>query len=140
MRVRMMRHDDLVDLLGALVAEIGAAEHQQRRDRRGQEVAERQGGGQQDQELVAQRSHRDLADDRQFALGGEADHIARRDGGIVDDDAGGLRPRLGGLAGDIVKRGCRDLGDRRDVVEQGDQSDAHGYSLLKSPWSESDRG
>ena len=125
MRVRMMRHDGFEHLFHALVAEIGAAEHQQRRDRPGQEVAERQRGGQQDQELVAKRSRRDLADDRQFALGGESDHVAWRDRGIVDDDAGRLDPRLGGLADHIVKRSRRHLCDRRDIVEKGDQSDAH---------------
>ena len=68
-----------------------------------------------------------LRDDRQFAVGGEADHVARRDRRVVDHDAGGLGAGLGGLARDVVERGRRHLGERGDVVEKGDQSDSHGY-------------
>ena len=125
MLVRMMRQDGFEQFFHALVAEVGSAEHQQRRDRGGQEVAERKCYGKQDQELVAQRSRRDLAHDRQFALGREPDHVTRRDRGIVDHHAGRLYPRLGGLADHIVKRGRCHFCDRRDIVEKGDQSDAH---------------
>ena len=125
MLVCMMGHDGFVQFFNAFVAEIGPAKHQKRGDCRGQEVAERQRSGKQDQELVAKRSRRDLAHDRQFALGRESDHVTWRDRGIVDDDAGRLYPRLGGLADHIVKGSRCHLCDRRDIVEKGDQSDAH---------------
>ena len=101
----------LVDLLGALVAEIGAAEHQQRRDRPGREEAEQQRGRQQEEELVLQRAAARSADDRQLAVGGEADDVARRHRGVVDHDAGGLGAGLRRLAGHVVERGRRDLGE-----------------------------
>ena len=58
-----------------------------------------------------------MLDDRQFAFGREADHVARCDGGIVDHDTGGLGPRLGGLADDVIEGRGRDLGESGDVVE-----------------------
>ena len=114
--MRLMRDHDLEDFLHALVTKIGAAEHQQRRDRPGHEVAEDQRGRQQDQQLVAERPPRDLGDDRQLALGGEPDHVTRRDRGVVDDHAGRLYARLGGLAGDVVQRCRRHAGERRNSV------------------------
>ena len=48
-----MWHDSFEHFFRAFVAEIGAANHEKRRDRRGKEVAKGQGNRQQDQELVA---------------------------------------------------------------------------------------
>ena len=48
-----MWHDGFEDFFHAFVAEIGAANHEKRRDRPGEEVAKGQGNGQQDQKLVA---------------------------------------------------------------------------------------
>ncbi len=62
--VRPMGPQRLEHLLGALVAEIGAADHQQRRDRPGREEAEDQRRRQQVEELVLERPEGDLADDR----------------------------------------------------------------------------
>ena len=121
----MMGQHGFEQFFHPFITEVGAAKHQQRRDHRGQEVAQGQGCGKQDQELVAQRSRRDLAHDRQLAFGGEADHIARRDRGVIDHDTRRLGSRLDGLARDIVKGSRRHFCDRRDIVEQGDQSDAH---------------
>ena len=79
--------DLLPDLLGALVAEVGAADHEDRGQQPRQELAEQQGRREDDEQLVAQRADGDPLDDRQLAVGGEALHVARRDGGVVDDDA-----------------------------------------------------
>ena len=49
------------DLLRALVAEVGAAEHEDRGEQERQELAEQQDRRQDDQQLVAQRAHGDLA-------------------------------------------------------------------------------
>jgi hypothetical protein len=97
---------------------------------RREEVAEPHRGGQQDQQLVAKRPRRDLGDDRQFALGGKPDHVARCHGGVVDHHAGRLGAGLGGLACDVVKRRRGHVGNGRNIVEQGNQSDAHGIVLL----------
>jgi hypothetical protein len=118
--------DRLDHLLGRLETEVGTAQHQQRRHRPGREGAEQQGARQQDQELVAQGAHRDLPDDRQLAVRGEADGVAGRDGGVVDHHAGGLGARLAGRAGDVVQRGRRQLGDAGDVVEQCGETRGHG--------------
>ena len=48
-----MRHDGFEHFFRALVAEIDAANHEKRHDHPGKEVAEGQGNGQQNQELVA---------------------------------------------------------------------------------------
>ena len=75
--------------------------------------------------LLRSEPDRDAPDDRQLAVGGEPLHVARRDGGVVDHHAGGLgaRPARGGA--DVVDRGGRELGQRGDVVEQGDESTSH---------------
>ena len=70
-----------------------------------------------------------LAHDRQFAFGGESDHVARRDGGIVDHDAGSLRACLRGLAWDVIEGRGGHFGNRRNVIEKGEQADAHGGYL-----------
>ena len=52
---------------GALEAQIGAADHQQGRNRPGRECRQKQRDGQQDHQLVEQRSARDLHHDGHFA-------------------------------------------------------------------------
>ena len=106
MLMRLMRHDGFKHFFHAFVAEIGAADHEKRCDRPGQKIAERQRNRQQDQQLVAKRSRRNLADHRQFAFGGKSDHVTRGDRGIVDHDARRLRPRFRSLARDIVEVSC----------------------------------
>jgi len=118
MHVSLMREQRLEHLLGAFVAQIGSAQHQQRRDQPGREKTQRQCGRQQDQQLVAHRACGNPAHNGQFAIGGKAGDIVRRHGRIVDHRAGSLQPRLGGLPGNIVDRGRRHLGERRHIVQQ----------------------
>jgi hypothetical protein len=134
-RVRLVREQGLVDLLGALVTEVGTTQHEERRDRPGGESAERERARQQEQELVAQRPEGDPADDRQFTLGREAHDIARCDRGIVDDHARGLRAGLGGLSGDVVEGRRGGLRERRDIVQQGNQSDAHKSASSRNSYA-----
>src|SRR4051812_41072653 len=129
----MMRHHGLEHLLGTLVAEKGAAQHEQRRDCGGKEITKQQSDGQQDQQFVAERPNRNLAYDRQFAFRGKTDHVIRRDGCVIDYHASRLCSRLGRLARDIVERGCRHLCDRCDIVEKTNQSDTHQPSSFGLP-------
>jgi hypothetical protein len=69
---------------------------------------------------------------RQFALSVEPDHVSRSNGCIIDDDTCRLNPCLGGLGHYIVKGGCCDLCNPRDIVEKSDQSDAQGVFALCS--------
>src|SRR6185503_17364651 len=119
----------LDDLLGRLEGEIGAADHQQRRDQERGEGGQQQRCRKQDQQLVAERPDRDLADNRKLALGGEADDVAWRDGSVVDHDACRLGGRFSRGTGDVIERRCGELGDGRDIVEQGDQSGRHGSGV-----------
>ena len=118
------------NLLGALVAEIGRAEHQDRRQQPRHELTEQQGGGQDEQQLVAQGSDRDPLDDRQLALGGDAVHVLRRHRGVVDDDPGGLGGRAAGGGADVVDRRGREPGQSRNVVEKPEQTCAHRVSVI----------
>ena len=119
-------------LLGALVAEVGGAEHQDRRQQPRQELTEQQRGGQDEQQLVAQRADRDPLDHRQFAVGGDAVHVLRRHRGVVDDDAGGLGGRAAGGGADVVDRRGRQPGQRRDVVEKTEQTCTHRVPVMTS--------
>ena len=96
------------DLLGRFEGEIGAADHQKRDDQDEIEAVlqpdQQQGGREQEQQFVLQRPCGNLADDRQLALRCQADHVARRDRRIVDDDAGRLGAGFAGRARDIVER------------------------------------
>jgi hypothetical protein len=58
--------------------------------------------------------------------GRQAGHVARGDGGVVDDHARRLGARLAGGHADIVEAGGGQLGDAGDVVEQGYKSGRHG--------------
>ena len=143
-RVRsVMRHENVDDLLGTLETQIGAADHQKRRDRPGRESGQQQRRRQQDDQFIAQRAPGDLPDDRQFARRRKAVEVFRRDCRVVDESARRLGAGLDRLSDDIVDRGRRDLGDRRNVVEKG-QKTAHmlfsislrdGAPLTSSDWS-----
>jgi hypothetical protein len=68
----------------------------------------------------------DAGDDGQFALGGEADDVARGNGGVVDHHARGFGAGLDGLGGDVVEGGGGGLGDGGDIVEEREKAGAHG--------------
>ena len=106
-------------LLGALEAQIGGSEHEQWRDRPGQQSAQRQSRGEQDEQLVLQRPLGDPGDDRKLAIGGETGDVARSHRGIVDHHACRLGAGAAGRGADIVDRRGGELGDDGDVVEQG---------------------
>ena len=125
LRVRGVRADQLPELLRALVAEVGAADHQDRREQPRQQLAEQQRGGQDQQQLVAQRADRDPLDHRQLALGPEPLDVARRDRGVVDDHAGGLHARPARAGGDVVDRGGGEAREGHDVVEERGETRAH---------------
>src|SRR3546814_18865893 len=73
-------------LLRPFEAEIGAAHHQQRRDRPLRERREQQQRRQEQAQLVKQRPLGDAPDDRQLAIRGQTGEVARRDRRIVEDD------------------------------------------------------
>ena len=118
------------NLLGALVAEIGRADHQDRRQQPRHELTEQQRGGQDEHQLVAQGSDRDPLDDRQLALGGDAVHVLRRHRGVVDDDSGRLGGRASGGGADVVDRCGREPGQSGNVVEEPEQTSAHRVSVM----------
>ena len=117
--------EPLPDLLGALEAQVCASDHEQRGQRPGEELAEQHRRREDEEDLVPQRAERDPLDDRQLTVGGEAVDVPRRDRRVVDDDAGGLRARPCGCGADVVDRGGGELGQRSDVVEEGDEAAAH---------------
>jgi hypothetical protein len=122
----MVARKSMRDFLGAFEAEIGAADHQDRSDRPGQEGGEEKRRGQQEEQLVLEAAAGDAPDDRQLALRFEPGDIAGGDGRIVDDDARCLAARLAGGGTDIVEAGGRQFGEAGDVVEQGYKSGWHG--------------
>jgi hypothetical protein len=101
----------------SLVAEVGAAEHEDRGQRPRGELAEDQGHGEDDQQLVAQRALGDAGDDAELALGLDALHVARGDRGVVDDDAHRLGAGPSGRAGHVVHRCGGEPREGGDVVE-----------------------
>ena len=115
----------LQQLFRRFIAQECAAQHEERGQQPGRDRADQQRSGQQEEQLVAQRSLGDFPDDRQFAVGGEAHDIARGDGGIVDDHARGLGARLARGGGDIVQRGRGQLNNARHIIEQRDQTRRH---------------
>jgi hypothetical protein len=116
-------------LLRTLVAQVGTAEHEDRREQERQELTEQQDRGQDDQQLVAQRSDGDAPDDRQLAVRCQAVHVLRRDRGVVDDDPRRLHTRPAGGRPDVVDRGGRGARQHPDVVEQRYESTRHGTSF-----------
>ncbi len=76
--------------------------------------------------LLRSEPDRDLADDRELAVGGDAVDVLRRDRGVVDHDARGLGAGAARGRTDVVDRRGRHPGQRGDVVEQPEQPGAHG--------------
>ena len=124
----------VMDLLGTLEAEVGAAEHQDDLDEHRHELAEHQRCRQDEQDLVLERSLRDPLDDRQLPLGGQAMHVRGRDGGVVDDDTRRLHAGPTGGGADVVDRRRSQLRQRRHIVQQADETTSHDIS---STWAES---
>jgi hypothetical protein len=123
--VRVVRADHLPQLLGALVAQVDPADHQDRREQPRQQLAQQERDGQDQEELVAQRADRDPLDHREIALGPEPLDVARGDRGVVDDHAGGLHARPARTRGDVVDRGRGRPGEHRDVVEERSETGTH---------------
>jgi hypothetical protein len=113
-------------LLDAFEAQVKAAEHEQRRHRRGQETADREGRRHEDQ-LVLQRTDGDRPDHRQFALGSYAGHLLGVEREIVTEDAGGLLGGDLGHQGDVVE-------DRGDVIDQGKQAGSGHRGFPSFAW------
>ena len=112
----------LQDLLPALEAQVGTTENecdrQEHRRHRSQQQADRQD----EEKLVAKRAQRDLLDDRQLAIRGDACDVLGRGGHVVN---GGRRYLRGGLDGDrgrVVNSGQRQLGERGNVVEESEEA------------------
>src|SRR5690606_19531044 len=103
-----------VDLLRTLVAEEQAAGDEQVGQRLRQELTQDHRDRQDDQQFVADRAERDLADDGQFAIRGEPVDVAGGDGGVVDDDARRLDAGLARRRADIVDRRRRRFREQRD--------------------------
>ena len=102
------------DLLEALEAQVGAAEHQQRDHRPGREGADQQGGGNEDR-LVPQRALGHRPDHRQFAVGVDPGDLLGVQRQVVAENAGGL------LRGDLGHQ--RDVVEHRgDIVEEGEEA------------------
>jgi hypothetical protein len=116
------------DLVGALVGEEAAAEHEDDLDDLRRDRAEQQRHREDDEDLVAQRSEGDLLDDRQLALRREPTDVGRRDRGVVDHDARRLHARPARGEGHVVDGGRGQLGQRRHVIEQSDQTASHPSS------------
>ncbi len=113
------------DLVRALVAEVGRAEHEDRGDRPRQELAEQQRRREDHQQLVAQGARGDAPDDRHLAVGGDAVDVLRGDGRVVDHHAGGLDARATRGRADVVDRRRGQPGQRGDVVEEPEETCAH---------------
>ncbi len=121
--------DHAPHLVGAFVGEERAAEHEDDRQQVWEELAQQQGSREDEQQLVADRADRDLLHDRQLAVRGDAVDVLRRDRRVVDDHARGLGGRAARGRADVVDRCRRQLRDRRDVVEQAEQTRTHGVTL-----------
>lgn len=113
------------DLLGTLIAEVGATQHEDERDGSRKEGTDGQQCRQNDQQLVPERSPEDLLDHREFTGRVRTGYVLRGDGGVVNHYAGGLCPGLGGAGSDVVHGGGRYAGNGCDVVQQGDKAAAH---------------
>ena len=119
-------------LFRALETQIGPAQHQKRRHRQRQEPGQEHQPRQEHDQLVLERALGDAPDDRQLAVGLEPRDISWRHGGVVDHHARRLGPGLGRRRRNVVNRGRRHLGNRRDIVQQRQQS-AHPQVLFGQP-------
>ena len=131
--------DPAPDLLRTLVAEVAAADHQDRGEQPRQELAEQQRRGEDEQQLVADRADRDPPDHRQLAVRGDTVDVLRRHRGVVDDDARGLRGRPARGSADVVDGGRRQPRERGDVVEQREQASSHARRLSATAIGQSSR-
>ena len=127
---RVVSAEPAPHLLRPLVAEVGGAEHQDRRQQPRHELTEQQRGGQDENQLVAQGSDRDPLDHRQFAIGGDAVDVLGRHRGVVDDDARRLGGRAPGGGTDVVDRCGREPGQSGNVVEEPEQTRAHRVPVM----------
>ena len=86
-----MATESLVDLVGALIGQIGPAEEQDDLDGGREQRAEHQRAREDDHHLVPQRPECNAPDDRQLAFGCQTMDVGRGDGSVVDDDASSLQ-------------------------------------------------
>jgi len=119
------RQEAVGQFIEAFVAQVGPAQHQQRRHYPRQEVTQQQSRRQNDQHLVDERAARNAGNDGQFTVRRETSHVARRDCRVVDHYTGGLGPRLAGGGADVVERSGCHLGNGGDVVQQGRKARGH---------------
>ena len=112
----------LQDLLPALEAQVGAADDERHRQEPRRHGRQQQADRQDDEELVAQRAQRDLLDDRQLPVRGDAGDVLGGGGDVVDGGRRDLRRGLDGHGGRVVNGGQRQLGERGDVVEKGEEA------------------
>jgi hypothetical protein len=108
-------------LFDTLEAQVKPADHQQRRDRRRQQGADRQRRRHQDQ-LVLQRADTHRPDHRQFALGAHPGHLLGVERKVIAEHSCGLLRRDLGHQGHVVE-------DGGNVVEQCKQAGA-GHGLV----------
>ena len=137
--VGIMTSDSAPHLVGAFVAQVYGAEHQDRGHQPRRELTEEHCGGQDQQQLVAQGSDRDAFDDGQLALGSDPVDVLRCHRGVINDHSGGLGGRAAGGGG----QSC----ENRDVVEESEKTRTHRVSAIASEGtlccpqlSSSDRG
>jgi hypothetical protein len=113
----------------SLVAQEGAAQHQQRRDRPARHGADQQGERHEDR-LVEGGSLRYCPHDRQLSLGDDAGHLLGVEGQVVTEHPGGLLGRDLRQYGDVVEQ-------RRQVVEESEKCGAcharTGRTVLCAP-------
>ena len=119
----------LPQLLGALEAEVDAADHQDRGQQPRQQLAEQSAAGRMNNNLL--RSEPNAI---RLIIGssrsGRTLDVARGDRGVVDDHAGGLHARPPGAGGDVVDRRRGRPGEHGDVIQEGGESGAHAAFIL----------
>jgi hypothetical protein len=117
--------EGLEQLVRSLVAEVGAADHEDDLDEGGGDRAQHERDREDEEQLVPERPDGDALDDRELALGCEALDVGRGHRGVVHDDAGRLHAGAACGGADVIdRRGC-ELRQRGDVVEQADQTTSH---------------
>ena len=113
-------------LVGSLVGQVGAADHQDDLDHQRSDRAEDEGRRQDEHQLVAHRTDGDAADDRQLPFGGQAVDVGRGHRRVVDDHPGGLDRGLARRGPHVVDRRGGQLGDGGYVIQQCGEPDGHG--------------
>jgi hypothetical protein len=102
--------EPLEHLLGALEAEVSAADDEQPRQNPGREGGEQHRDRDDDQELVRERPEGDATHDRKLPCRREPLHVLRGDGRVVDHDACGLGRCLQRRAEDVIDDGEQTYG------------------------------